>query len=146
MSSDKNPFLNFDFGKFDVSKAFADFKVPGVDMEALLTAQKKNIAALTEANQHAVEGVQALAQRQIEIFQQAMKGAADAAREVASAGGPKEAAAKQAELAKAAFEHAMANMREMADMVSKSSNQAFSVITKRVAEGLEELKEKAKTP
>ena len=146
MSSDKNPFLNFDFTKFDVTKAFADFKVPGVDMEALLNAQKKNIAALTEANQHAVEGVQALAQRQIEIFQQAMKGAADAAREVASAGGPKEAAAKQAELAKAAFEHAMANMREMADMVSKSSNQAFSVITKRVAEGLEELKEKAKTP
>ena len=67
MSSEKNPFLSFDIGKFDVQKAFADFKVPGVDMEALLTAQKKNIAALTEANQHAVAGVQALAQRQVAI-------------------------------------------------------------------------------
>ena len=146
MSSDKNPFLNFDFSKFDVSKAFADFKMPGVDMESLLNAQKKNIAALTQANQHAVEGVQALVQRQVEILQQAMKGAVDAAKEVASAGGPKEAAAKQAELARAAFEHAVSNMREMAEMVGKSSNQAFSVITKRVAEGLEELKEKAKSP
>jgi hypothetical protein len=63
MSSDKNPFLNFDIGKFDVQKIFADFKIPGVDMEALLNAQKKNIAALTQANLHAVEGMQALAQR-----------------------------------------------------------------------------------
>jgi len=146
MSSDKNPFLNFDFSKFDVQKVFADFKVPGVDMEALLNAQKKNIAALTQANQHAVEGMQALAQRQVEILQQAMKGASEAAKEVVAAGGPKEAAAKQAELAKAAFEQAVSNMREMAEMVSKSSNQAFSVITKRVAEGLEELKGKAKSP
>jgi phasin family protein len=146
MSGDKNPFLNFDIGKFDVQKIFADFKVPGVDMEALLNAQKKNIAALTQANQHAVEGMQALAQRQVEIMQQAMKSAADAAKEVVAAGGPKEAAAKQAELATAAFEQAVSNMREMAEMVSKSSNQAFSVISKRVAESLEELKEKAKGP
>jgi phasin family protein len=144
MSADKNPFMNLDFSNFDVQKMFANFKVPGVDMEALLSAQKKNIAALTEANRHAVEGVQALAQRQVEILQQAMKSAAEAAKEVAAAGGPKEAAAKQAELARVAFEQAVSNMREMAEMVSNSSNQAFSVIAKRVTESLEELKGKAK--
>ena len=145
-SGEKNPFLDFDIRKFDIQKIFADFKMPGVDMQALLDAQKKNITALTQANQHAIEGVQALAQRQVEVLQRTMKAAAEAAKEVVSAGGPKEAAAKQTELAKAAFEHAVSNMREMADMVTKSSNQALSVITQRVAEGLEEMKEKAKRP
>jgi len=145
-SNDKSPFAAFDFSKVDVQKMFADFKMPGVDVPALLNAQQKNIAALTQANQHAVEGLEALARRQREILQQAIKGAADAAKQVVTAGGPKEAAAKQAELAKAAFEQAVANMREMAEMVSNSSNKAFDVISKRVAEGLEELKERAQKP
>jgi phasin family protein len=139
-SDDKNPFAGLDFSKFDIQKAFADFKMPGVDMPALLIAQQKNIAALMQANRHAVEGLQALARRQFEILQQAMKGAADAAKQVAATGGPMEAAAKQAELAKTAFERAVANMREMADMVGNSSNQALEVISKRVIEGLDELK------
>jgi phasin family protein len=121
---DKGVFSGFDFSKFDIQKAFADFKIPGVDMQELLHAQKKNIAALTEANRHAVEGLQALARRQSEILQQAMKSAADAAKATAGAGGPKEAAAKQAELAKAAFEHAVANMREMAEGLDELTHQA----------------------
>jgi phasin family protein len=145
-SNDPNPFAGFDFSKVDVQKMFADFKMPGLDVSALLKAQQKNIAALTQANQHAAEGLEALARRQREILQQAMKGAADAAKQVVVAGGPKEAAAKQAELAKAAFEQAVANMRDMAEMVSNSSNKAFDVISKRVTEGLEELKQRAQEP
>lgn len=139
-TNDTNPFSGFDFSKFDMRKALADFKMPGVDMQALMSAQEKNIAALKQANQHAAEGLQSLVKRQMEILQQTMQGAATAVTQVASAGGPKEAAAKQAELAKAAFEQAVANMREMAEVVSKSSNQALAVITQRVAEGIEELK------
>jgi phasin family protein len=140
----KGPFAGFDFSKFDMQKVFADFKIPGVDMQELLVAQQKNIAALTQANQHAVEGLQSLARRQAEILQQAMKSATDGAKAAVGAGGPKEAAAKQAELAKAAFEHAVANMREMAEMVGKSSDQAFNVISKRVSEGLDEMTQKAR--
>jgi phasin family protein len=143
-NDNKGPFSGFDFSKFDMQKVFTDFKIPGVDMQELLAAQQKNIAALTQANQHAVEGLQALARRQSEILQQAMKSAADAAKMAVGAGGPKEAAAKQAELAKAAFEHAVSNMREMAEMVGKSSEQAFSVISKRVSEGLDEMTQKAR--
>ena len=145
-SNDTNPFSGFDLSKFDMQKMLGDFKIPGVDMQALLSAQEKNIAALKQANQHAAEGVQALAKRQLEMLQQAMQGAATAAQQVAHAGGPKEAAAKQAELAKVAFEQALANMREMADLISKSSNQAFEVIAQRAADGLEELKQLARKP
>jgi phasin family protein len=142
-SNDNNPFSGFDFSKFDVQKMLGDFKIPGVDMHTLLSAQEKNIAALKEANQHAAEGLKALAKRQMEMMQQVIQGAASAAQQVAASSGPKEAAAKQAEVAKAAFEQAVANMREMAELVSKSSTQAFEVITQRAAEGLEELKQLA---
>jgi len=124
-----------------VQKMLGDFKIPGVDMQSLMSAQEKNIAALKQANQHAAEGLKALAKRQMEMMQQVMQGAASAAQQVAASSGPKEAAAKQAEVAKAAFEQAVANMREMAELVSKSSSQAFEVITQRAAEGLEELKQ-----
>jgi phasin family protein len=47
---------------------------------------------------------------------------------------------KQAELARKGFEQALANMRELAEMVSKSNTETFAIINKRVTESLQELK------
>jgi phasin family protein len=62
------------------------------------------------------------------------------AQQLSSAGNPQEMTAKQAELARKAFEQALANMRELAEMVSKSNTEAFAIINKRVTESLQELK------
>lgn len=67
-----NPFATMDFSKFDLSKMLGDMKVPGFDMQAAMDAQRKNIEALTAANQTAVQGMQAGAQQQAEILSQAM--------------------------------------------------------------------------
>jgi phasin family protein len=48
--------------------------------------------------------------------------------------------AKQTELARKAFEQALANARELAEMVSKSNTEAFAIINKRVTDSLQELK------
>ena len=61
-------FSKFDLGKFDVTKMLGDVKIPGFDMQASMDAQRKNIEALTAANQTAVQGMQAVAQRQAEIL------------------------------------------------------------------------------
>jgi phasin family protein len=136
-----NPFANVDFSKFDVSKMMGDLKIPGFDMQAAMESQRKNIEALTAANQAAVQGLQAVAQRQAEILSQAMSEVSAVAQQLASAGSnPQEMTAKQAELARKAFEQALANMRELAEMVSKSNTEAFSIINKRVTESLQELK------
>ena len=45
----KNPFLDM-----DVQKMMGEFKLPNVDVDAVVAAQKKNIEALTSANQLAV--------------------------------------------------------------------------------------------
>ena len=141
-----NPFANFDFGKFDLSKfdvtkMLGDVKIPGFDMQAIMDAQRKNIEALTAANQTAVQGIQAVAQRQAEILSQAMNEVSTVAQQLASsASNPQEMTAKQAELVRTAFEHALANARELAEMVSKSNTEAFAIINKRVTESLQELK------
>ena len=129
-----------DFTKMDLTKIMAEYKVPGVDVEAMMAAQRKNIEALTAANQLAVEGVQAVMRRQAEILRQTMEEASSMMSEMVAAGTPEDKVSKQAELAKTAFEKALANMKELAEMVAKSNSEAADVLSNRVKESIEEVK------
>ena len=91
--------------------------------------EKKNIEALTEANRVAFEGWQALVHRQAEILQELIK------RAVGTVQG-EDAGKQRMELASHAFETALSNMRELAEMAAKSQKDAFEVIRKRVEENL----------
>ena len=132
---------NFDPSKMseEFTKAFSQFQLPGVDMNEIIASQKKNMEALTTANQTAIEGIQAVATRQAEIMQQAMSTTASAAEDLIKSATPQDAAAKQAELVKSTFEKALSDMTGIADMVTKSNSEAGAVINKRVAESLEEV-------
>ncbi|HXQ49559.1 MAG TPA: phasin family protein [Stellaceae bacterium] len=139
MQNGKNPFFDV-----DMTKAFANFKLPGFDAETAMATQRKNIEAITQANQLAVEGVQAVARRQVEIAREAMEGASSAIREMVQPSAPEERFAKNAEFAKQAFEKGMANARELAEMFSKANTEAFEVISKRFTESLSEMSAQAK--
>lgn len=141
MTELKNPFA--EFMTFDPNKLFKDFKlpaVPGFDVEGLMAAQRKNIEALTAANRTAFEGMQAVAKRQSEIFTQVMGEANQAMQQLATSKNPQELSQKQAELIKQAFEKAVGNMRELAELVNKANQEAFNVINQRLNESMEELK------
>ena len=62
------------------------------------------------------------------------------ARNLKVTGNPSEAAAAQSELFRKAVEIALANARELAEMVEKSNREAFEVIQRRVSEGLQEIR------
>jgi len=134
-----NPFLDFDFANM-----MQDFKVPGVDVEAMMSTQQRNLAALQAANNLALEGMQAVAKRQAEILQSSMEEYGKAAQELMTAS-PEDKVGKQAELAKQAFEHAVSNMRELSEMVSKAQVEALETINKRVAQSFEEIQTIAKS-
>ena len=117
------PQAMFDMSKFmkevdpgkmmeEFSKMLKQYNLPGVDMDALMASQKKNLEALTQANRIALEGMQAVAERQAKILQETMNEASTAVDVLSKAGSPSEVAAKQAELAKGAFERALSNMRD----------------------------------
>ena len=128
----------FDFGEF--TKFAEQFKLPGLDGNALLDAQRKNIEAITSANRIAVEGIQAVAQRQTEILRQTVEESSKAMRDLVEAGTPQEKLTKQTELIKEAFDVALSNMRELAEMSAKSNSDAVGVLNKRFNESLEEVK------
>jgi phasin family protein len=118
--------------KFDFTKLLSQYKLPGVDFASIVDRERKNIEALTNANMIAFEGWQALIRRQSEILQETM------ARTVAVAHN-EEGAAVRADVAKQGFEKALANMRELAEMATKSQKEAFEVVRKRTIENMAEI-------
>jgi phasin family protein len=130
----------------DFSKVLGEFKLPGVDVDAVLQAQRKNIEALTAANRTAAEGVQAFARRQGEILRQNLAELQAQFSSVAAPGAPQEKLAKQTELAKAAFEKAITDMKELAELLAKSNTEAAEIVSKRVSASFDELKTVLKAP
>ncbi|MFM7421531.1 MAG: TIGR01841 family phasin [Alphaproteobacteria bacterium] len=63
-----------------------------------------------------------------------------AMRSMPSPGDAQAQAAKRAEMAKAAYERAVGQMQELADLIQKSSGEALSVLNKRFTEAMEEVK------
>lgn len=140
---------NSPFGEFDLSKMMAGFKMPQmsqmpqmpqVDVESVLSAQRKNIEAVQRANQVAAENFQAIARRQVEMMQSAMEEAATSVRDLMSAGSPEEGAKRQSELVQRSMEAAASNMRELAEMTARSSQELFDCVNQRFSESLEEMR------
>ena len=125
----------------DFAKMFANMKLPPVpDSEAVLATYRKNFEAVSAANRIALEGAQAVAKRHVEIMQQAMAELSEAVRTMASNEAPQAKAVHQAELLKAAYEHAVANTRELSDLIQRSNGEALALLNHRFSEAMDEVK------
>ena len=130
----------FPYDFTDLSKIMQDYQMPGVDWQELMASQQKNLEALTRANQVLFEGAQAVVQREVEILQKAMQEFAEASRELIQEGDVRLQAQKRLELAKASFETALQNMRELAELATRSNREALEVINRRALESFEEIR------
>ena len=125
----------------DIMRMLANFQLPGLpDVEQLAAAQRRNFEALSAANKVALEGAQAVARRHMEILQQSTSEMTQAMQSVAGAQDPQARAAKQAEMLKSAYERAVGNMREVADLIQKSNTEALSLLNQRFTEAMDEVK------
>jgi phasin family protein len=125
----------------DLMKMLTEFRLPGMpDMEALAAAQRRNLEALSAANRVALEGAQAVARRHMEIVQGAMSEMTEAMKALSGPEAPQAKAARQAEMLKAAYERAVANMKEVADLIQKSNAEALALLNRRFAEAMDEVK------
>lgn len=134
------------FFDFDVTKMFADFRFRPFDVDALMACQRRNIEALSQANQLAVEGVQAMARRQIEIARQAIEDASVLFRDLTQPVSAEDRIAKNTEYAKQMLEKSVVHGREMTQLAAKAGAEAADVLRKRASESLDELREMAKPP
>jgi phasin family protein len=130
MATEANPFG-------DLQKMIEQFKMPGVDMSAIVESRRKDIEALMEANKAAYESMQALARKQAEILSQTMQGMQEAAKGAAGAAGNP---AKQTENVRKAFEKTLTDMKELAEMARRSQSDAMAHITQRGNEHMQEIR------
>lgn len=125
----------------DMFKKFGEqMKVPSFDMTKIMEHQQKNLEAMTKSWQAMAGGANEIAQKQREIFEAAMKDMAEMAQSYKPGGNPQEVMAKQAEFAKKAMEAAIANTKDIAELVQKSNTEAFKIVQERMKESYEEIR------
>ena len=136
----KSPMATF-MPDFDFAKAFGAMKLPAIpDMDVVLSAYRRNLEALSEANRVALEGAQAVARRHMEITQKTMAELSEQLREAATNVSPQARATRQTELLKHAYESAVANMRDLGDLIQRSNHEAVEKLNRRFSEAMDEMK------
>ncbi|MEM9050052.1 MAG: TIGR01841 family phasin [Pseudomonadota bacterium] len=126
----------------DFTKMMSDMKLPAIKPEELMAAQKKNMDALMAANKAAATGYQDLFKKQISIFEETM---AEAQKQISGFDASKMPAdgSKQAEIAQAALEKALANMTALAEAAQKANQDAFEIVTARIKASMDEMRDLA---
>ena len=122
-----NPF----FPDFDLEEFMSNFSIPGADTDAvkgLMETHQKNLEAIVSANQAAAQGYQALAQRQMEIFQ-------DGLSKITNMNAVPE---NPVESATDSLQATMDQMRELLELAAKANQDAFEIISSRAQESLED--------
>ncbi|MBV8391791.1 MAG: phasin family protein [Alphaproteobacteria bacterium] len=131
----KNPFADFDF-----SKIAGEFKFPMINVETIVEANRKNFAVMTTASTTAVESMKAIAQRQGDMIRAAFEDLSKHGSDVLAAATVEEKATKQIDFAKKSYESALANVKELGELYTKSQAETLAALNERVAELTEEVK------
>ena len=132
------------FFDFDVTKFMADFRFRPLDIDAWLAYQRRNIEALTQANQVAVDGVQAVARKQIEMARQSIEDMTALLRDLSQPASAEERIAKNTEYAKQVIEKSLNHGREITMLATKAGADAADVLRRRASESLDEIRDYAR--
>ena len=115
-------------------------KIAPFDMTKIMEHQQKNLEAMTKSWQAMAGGANEIAKKQREIFEAAVKDVTAMVQEHKPGGSPQDIMAKQAEFAKKAMEAAIANTRDIAELVQNSTAEAFKIVQDRMKESYEEIR------
>ena len=124
----------------DFAPFLADFKVPGMDFEAMAALHRKNVETMIAANQRAMDGVRAFVERETALAREGFDRANMAATEAMAPTAPEAKLARSAELAKDAFETGLAASRELYALAAATGEDVMSIFTKRISASFDEVK------
>lgn len=119
----------------DLTQLMEQFKMPGVDMNALLEWQRKDLEALAEANREAYEGYKALIERRNEILQETLLGWQNSMQNLVDT----DAANRQSEAAREGVQRAVENFRELTEMEADTQRRAWKAMQERLQANMEQL-------
>lgn len=133
--------LNFDFKPpFQSKNLFSLFSAPQgfykgfpFDVQGIIEAQRKNMQAVTDAQETLMKGMQSAVRQQTEIFSAALQNQSALISLLSQAGTPEEKMARQTELSKQHYSNAVNDIRRVHDTVSESIRNAADILHHRVA-------------
>jgi hypothetical protein len=137
MSKATTPDFTNPFGNLD--ELVKQFKVPGVDVGAIIESRRKDMDAVIAANQATAAAMQQIAKKQTEILTQALQAAQEGAMNLAKGVGGVIDPAKQAELTRKAYEKALADIKEVGEIAQKAQTTAMTGITARAQQSVQEM-------
>ena len=115
------------------------YKLPNVDIAALVDWQRKDMEALIEANRQANEGIRALIERRNEILGETFAEWQAAVQNLAGNMTGTDVLSKQADIAKQGVEKAVANFRELTQLEMQANTNAWKVVQERMQENMANL-------
>jgi len=124
----------------DIVKLLEQYKLPGIDVAAIVDMRRKDIEALMTANRVALEGAQSVGQKQVEILRGTLDQLSSLIQQATASGNMTEKTTKTRELVQQVLQRALENMRELAETAYKSQSDTYAVLTKRIQENLDEAK------
>ena len=122
------------------------FSLPGFDFGAIFDIQRKNIEAFTAASQTFTQGLQTVAKRQSEIARQQVEQFQSLLTTTSPTGKVEDNLVKQTDLVKSAYEKNVSSARELQDILTKVTNEASDILSRRVVASLDEIKSVAQKP
>lgn len=104
----------------------------------LMEHGRKDIEALVEANKRSYQGLQTVVQRQTEMLRQSITNWQDA---VSGMQGQDMSAnlAKLDEMGRSAFQQALNDLRELAEVAAQSQSEAFDIVRQRIQDNVEQV-------
>ena len=106
----------------DIVKLLEQYKLPGIDIAAIIEMRRKDIEALMTANRVALEGAQSVGQKQVEILRSTLDQLSSLIQQATASGSMTEKTTKTGELVQQVLQRALENMRELAETAYKSQS------------------------
>ena len=132
--------VGFPLAHLDLTKAWASFKTPSLNVGTLLEAQRKNAAALTTANQIAFDGLKAFAERQGELIKTTVDDYGKMTSDVLAAPSLEDRATRQADAARNIYASTVARLSELSEIARNANVAAVEILNARITEAFDEFK------
>ncbi len=140
MADDKFPFF-YDTEK--MQEFFGAAKMPAFDADAMLTAQRKNMDAMLEANKAMMAGYQEVFKRQAALAESAVAKTKDTVNEMQGQPMSPDQFSRNVEVFQTVVQQSVTDARELAELVQQANMNAFEIVKDRAVEAVSEVKSAA---
>lgn len=118
-----------------------DLRLPAPDIERVIEHNRRNLEAFERSARAASSGTAGILKLQQEMLREMMEDTAKTMQSVKPGGDPRDIMASQSEFARKAFERAVRNTGEIAELMRGSGAEAVDIWRERMRETITEMRE-----